>query len=85
VHVFDEPVAGRYEVEELIGAGAMASVYRAHDRRLERRVALKILHEHCAREPEDITRFRREARAAALGGRWSNKLRSLGRTRPRAR
>jgi serine/threonine-protein kinase len=66
VHVFDEPVAGRYEVEELIGAGAMASVYRAHDRRLERRVALKILHEHCAREPEDITRFRREARAAAL-------------------
>ncbi len=39
-------MAGRYELEELAGAGGMSSVYRAYDRVLERTVALKILHEH---------------------------------------
>ena len=43
----------------------MASVYRAHDRLLERSVALKFLHEHFSSDPEYVERFRREARAIA--------------------
>ena len=43
----------------------MSSVYRARDRQLERRVAIKILHEHYATDPEYLERFRREARAVA--------------------
>jgi eukaryotic-like serine/threonine-protein kinase len=58
-------IAGRYELEELVGTGGMSSVFRAHDRQLERRVAIKILHEHYAGDPEYLERFRREARAVA--------------------
>src|SRR3954449_3776639 len=58
-------VADRYELEELVGTGGMSSVFRAHDRQLERRVAIKILHEHYAEDPEYLERFRREARAVA--------------------
>src|SRR5215471_9427809 len=43
----------------------MSSVFRARDRQLERRVAIKILHEHYAGDPEYLERFRREARAVA--------------------
>src|SRR5919202_3865587 len=60
-----EVVAGRYEIEELVGAGGMSSVSKAHDRLLERSVALKVLHESSAADPEQIERFRREARAVA--------------------
>ena len=48
-----------------MGTGGMSSVFRAHDRQLERRVAIKILHEHYADDPEYLERFRREARAVA--------------------
>ncbi len=60
-----EGLAGRYELEELIGSGGMAAVYRGFDRRLERRVAVKLLHESFTRDPEMVERFRREARAIA--------------------
>ena len=60
-----ELIAGRYEVEELVGSGGMSSVFRARDRLLERRVALKILHEHFTSDSDYVERFRREARAAA--------------------
>jgi eukaryotic-like serine/threonine-protein kinase len=60
-----ELIAGRYELEELVGEGGMSSVYRAHDVVLERRVALKILHEHFSHDAEYVERFRREARAIA--------------------
>jgi eukaryotic-like serine/threonine-protein kinase len=60
-----ELIAGRYELEELVGEGGMSSVYRAHDVVLERRVALKILHEHFSQDAEYVERFRREARAIA--------------------
>ena len=58
-------IADRYELEELVGTGGMSSVFRAYDRQLERRVAIKILHEHYADDPEYLERFRREARAVA--------------------
>jgi eukaryotic-like serine/threonine-protein kinase len=58
-------IADRYELEELVGTGGMSTVFRAHDRQLERRVAIKILHEHYATDPEYLERFRREARAVA--------------------
>jgi tRNA A-37 threonylcarbamoyl transferase component Bud32 len=60
-----ELVAERYELEERVGSGGMSSVYRARDTVLERRVALKILHEHYSRDAEYVERFRREARAIA--------------------
>jgi serine/threonine-protein kinase len=58
-------IADRYELEELVGTGGMSSVFRARDRQLERRVAIKILHERLASDPEYLERFRREARAVA--------------------
>ena len=58
-------IAGRFELEEVVGSGGMASVYRAHDRMLERPVAVKILHEHYVSDEEAVERFQREARSAA--------------------
>ena len=58
-------IADRYELEELVGTGGMSSVFRAHDHQLEREVAIKILHQHYAEDPEYLERFRREARAVA--------------------
>jgi serine/threonine-protein kinase len=60
-----ELIAGRYELEELVGEGGMSSVYRARDAVLERRVAIKVLHEHFSDDAAYVERFRREARAIA--------------------
>jgi eukaryotic-like serine/threonine-protein kinase len=60
-----ELIADRYELQELVGTGGMSSVFRAHDTQLERLVAIKILHQHYAEDPEYLERFRREARAVA--------------------
>ena len=60
-----EVIAERYELEELVGTGGMSRVYRALDRLLERRVALKVLHSHYVDDDEYVERFRREARAVA--------------------
>lgn len=56
---------GRYELLEEIGAGGMATVFRARDTQLRRAVAVKVLHAHLARRREIVVRFLREARAAA--------------------
>lgn len=63
-HVVD----GRYEVLSRVARGGMATVYRALDRRLDREVALKVMHAHLAeggKGAEFAARFRREARSAA--------------------
>ena len=56
---------GRYEVLEELGHGGMATVYRAHDPRLDRDVALKVIHNHLRDNPEIAQRFRHEAQAVA--------------------
>ncbi|MDO9484824.1 MAG: Stk1 family PASTA domain-containing Ser/Thr kinase [Actinomycetota bacterium] len=55
----------RYEIGEVIGRGGMAEVHEAHDVRLGRRVAIKILRPDLARDPDFQVRFRREAQSAA--------------------
>ena len=55
----------RYELQELIGGGGMADVYKAKDLLLDRPVAVKILHEQFKSDTEFINRFHREAQAAA--------------------
>ncbi len=55
----------RYRLIEPIGSGGMAVVYKATDTILQRRVAVKILREQFSSDPDFLTRFRREAQAAA--------------------
>src|SRR5262249_34004230 len=56
---------GRYEIRSLLGAGGMGEVYRAHDDKLGREVAIKILPAAVANNPERLARFEREAKVLA--------------------
>jgi serine/threonine protein kinase len=56
---------GPFEVLGLLGAGGMGEVYRARDTRLKREVAIKVLPDAFARDPERIARFQREAEMLA--------------------
>lgn len=58
-------VDARYRIDRLIGSGGMADVWLATDLDLPRQVALKVLHERFAADPQFIERFRREAESAA--------------------
>jgi len=58
-------IAGRYRLEGRLGFGGMSTVHVATDLRLERRVAVKLLAEHLAEDPTFVSRFQREAQAAA--------------------
>ncbi|MDD8049344.1 MAG: Stk1 family PASTA domain-containing Ser/Thr kinase [Thomasclavelia sp.] len=58
-------IAGRYELIDLIGQGGMADVYLAKDNILNRTIAVKVLRTSLAKDPIYITRFQREASAAA--------------------
>jgi tRNA A-37 threonylcarbamoyl transferase component Bud32 len=58
-------LSNRYRIDEFIGRGGMAAVYRGTDRVLGRSVAIKVLAEALARDPAFVQRFRREAQAAA--------------------
>ena len=57
--------AERYELEERLGHGGMATVYRAHDLKLDRQVAIKLLADNFAGDDDARRRFMREARLAA--------------------
>src|SRR5271156_2781205 len=56
---------GPYEIQSLIGAGGMGEVYRAHDSRLDRTVAIKVLPASFSADRERLPRFSQETRAAA--------------------
>jgi serine/threonine-protein kinase len=56
---------GRYEIRSHLGAGGMGDVYLARDTRLDRNVALKVLPEEVAADPERMRRFEQEAKAAS--------------------
>ena len=55
---------GRYRIDGRLGEGAMADVYRAHDPDIDRTVAIKVLKPEFTRDPQVVSRFLREARAA---------------------
>lgn len=57
-------LSGRYVLEEKLGSGGMAEVYRARDKLLDRPVAVKILHAEFRSDVEFVERFHREAKAA---------------------
>src|SRR5215467_6066791 len=56
---------GSYEILAPIGAGGMGEVYRARDTKLDRDVAIKVLPEAVAQNPERLARFEREAKVLA--------------------
>jgi eukaryotic-like serine/threonine-protein kinase len=63
--VIGSQIAGRFQLEEGIGTGGMSTVYRAFDPTLERQVAIKVMHQDISKDPDQLERFRREARAVA--------------------
>jgi len=56
---------GPYEIVSLLGAGGTGEVHRARDTRLRRDVAIRILPDACAGDPEHLSRFEREAQLLA--------------------
>ena len=58
-------IGDRFRLEEKVGSGGMSSVYRAFDPTLERQVAIKLMHRDISSDPDQLERFRREARAVA--------------------
>ena len=60
-----ELIDGRYQLTSLLATGGMATIYSAIDTRLDRKVAVKIMHSHLAQDEDFVGRFIREAKAAA--------------------
>src|SRR3954453_7418668 len=58
-------IGERFRLDEKVGAGGMSSVYRAYDPTLERWVSTKLIHRDISTDPDQLERFRREARAVA--------------------
>lgn len=56
---------GRYKLNRVIASGGMATIYAALDLRLDRQVAVEIMHPHLAQNEKFVERFIREAKAAA--------------------
>ncbi len=61
-----EIIDGRYQLLRQVATGGMASIYEGFDTRLDRKVAVKIMHPHLAQDEQFVERFIREAKAAAL-------------------
>ena len=70
---------GPYEIVSAIGAGGMGEVYKARDTRLDRTVAIKVLPEHVASDPDLKQRFEREAKTISSLNLTPCKPRSAGR------
>ena len=60
-----EVLGERYQLQEPIGRGGMATIYKGHDMRMDRVVAIKVLREVYSTDPKFVTRFQREAKAAS--------------------
>ena len=60
-----ELIDGRYQLIRQMAAGGMATIYEALDTRLDRKVAVKIMHPHLAQDEQFVERFIREAKASA--------------------
>src|ERR671917_384467 len=60
-----QALSGRYRLEAKLGSGGMSTVYLALDQTLQRKVAAKVLHREMSDQPDQLERFRREARAVA--------------------
>ena len=60
-----ELIDGRYQLLRQVASGGMASIYEGFDTRLDRKVAVKIMHPHLAQDEQFVDRFIREAKAAA--------------------
>ena len=58
-------LSGRYRLESKLGSGGMSTVYLAVDETLGRHVAVKVMHREISDQPDQLERFRREARAVA--------------------
>jgi eukaryotic-like serine/threonine-protein kinase len=58
-------LSGRYRLEAKLGSGGMSTVYLARDTTLDRQVAVKVMHREMSEQPDQLERFRREARAVA--------------------
>src|SRR5258708_9174478 len=58
-------LSGRYRLEAKLGSGGMSTVYLARDETLDRPVAVKVMHREMSEQPEQLQRFRQEARALA--------------------
>jgi serine/threonine protein kinase len=61
-----EVLGERYQLQDPIGRGGMATIYRGRDIRMDRVVAIKVLREVYSTDPKFVTRFQREAKAASL-------------------
>jgi serine/threonine-protein kinase len=60
-----EIIDGRYQLTRIVASGGMATIYAALDLRLDRQVAVKVMHPHLAQDEQFVSRFIREAKAAA--------------------
>ncbi|MGH2981419.1 MAG: protein kinase domain-containing protein [Solirubrobacterales bacterium] len=58
-------LSGRYRLKAKLGSGGMSTVYLARDVTLDRPVAVKVMHREMSEQPDQLERFRREARAVA--------------------
>src|ERR1700709_193471 len=58
-------LSGRYKLEAKLGSGGMSTVYLANDGTLDRAVAVKVMHREMSEQPDQLERFRQEARAVA--------------------
>jgi serine/threonine protein kinase len=76
---------GPYEIVAQVGRGGMGEVYRAHDTKLGREVAIKVLPASFAADPNRLARFEREARVLASSEPSSHRAESTGSRRHRRR